>query len=205
MKLYYAPGACSLSAHIVAREAGVPLDLVKVNLDTRRLDDGSDYTKINPRGYVPALALDDGLLLTEATVIVQFLADQNPASGLMPVAGTRERYQVQQWLAFTATELHKMFSPWLWHKETAAETVATVKAKLAVRFADLDCHLAKHQYLTGERFTAADAYAFTIVNWVNFVAMDLNAYPSLAAYMSRIAERPSVRAALAAEGLAKAA
>src|SRR5205814_672950 len=125
MKLYYAPGACSLSAHIVAREAGVPLDLVKVNLDTRRLDDGSDYTKINPRGYVPALALDDGPLLTEATVIVQFLADQNPASGLMPVAGTRERYKVQQWLAFIATELHKMFSPWLWHKETAAETVAT--------------------------------------------------------------------------------
>src|SRR5262245_18271510 len=119
MKLYYAPGACSLSAQIVAREASVPIDLVKVNLVTHRLEDGSDYTNVNPRDYVLALAMDDGTLLTEVSVIVQFLADRKPGSGLMPPQGTNERYRVQQWLAFVATVLHKVFSSWLWHKETA--------------------------------------------------------------------------------------
>jgi glutathione S-transferase len=189
----------------VAREAGISLELVKVNLVSHRLDDGSDYLKINPRGYVPALVLDDGSLMTEASVIVQFLADLNPASGLMPAAGSTERYQVQQWLAFISTELHKMFSPWLWHTETADHTIAAVKAKLGTRFAEIDRHLAGRQYLSGDRFTAADAYAFTIINWVNFLAMDLKAYPDLAAYMGRIANRPNARHALAAEGLARAA
>jgi len=204
MKLYYAPGACSLSTHIVAREAGLALDLLKVDLLTHTLADGSDYRAINPRGYVPLLELDDGSRHSEAGALAQYLGDLSGNAALLPKAGTRERFEVVQWITFVGTELHKVFSPWLWHKETADSTVKTAKDKLAARFAELDGHLSSRAYLTGENFTVADAYAFTIVNWCNFVGISLKPYPALAAYLERVAARPKVREALVAEGLVKA-
>jgi len=201
MKLYYSPGACSLAPHIVAREAGIPLDLEKVDLGAHKLADGSNYYDVNPRGYVPAIRVRaDEPVLTEANVVVQFLADQKPDSNLMPKAGTPERYRAQQWLAFVATELHKNFS-WLWHKETAAETKTAVKDKLNKRFAELDGHFKSNDYLLGKTFSAADAYAFTIINWVNFLGMNLKGFPNLQAFMDRVAARPKVQEALKAEGL----
>jgi glutathione S-transferase len=201
MKLYYSPGACSLAPHIVAKEAGIALDLEKVDLAAHKLADGSDYYDVNPRGYVPAIRVKaDEPVLTEANVVVQFLADQKPEAGLMPKAGTPERYRAQQWLAFVATELHKNFS-WLWHKDTPAETKTAVKDKLNKRFAELDAHLKGNDYLLGKSFSAADAYAFTIINWVNFLGMNLKSFPNLQAFMDRVAARPKVREALKAEGL----
>lgn len=205
MKLYFSPAACSLAVHIVAREAGIPVELVQVDLVTHRLADGSDYHAVNPRGYVPALQLDDGTLLTEVAALVQYLADQKPQARLAPAAGTMERVQLQQWLTFVSSELHKVFSPWLWHKETAESTRRSVKEKIALRFAELDRLLATQPYLTGLRFTVADAYAFAIVNWSHFTGISLKPYPSLAAYQDRIAARPAVIAALQAEGLLKQA
>jgi glutathione S-transferase len=204
MKLYYSPGACSLAPHIVASEAGVPLELEKVDLGSHKLADGSNYYDVNPRGYVPAVQIKAGEpVLTEANVVVQYIADQKPEAGLMPKLGTPERYRAQQWLAFIATELHKNFS-WLWYKDTPAETKTAVKEKLDKRFAELDAHLKGNQYLLGKDFSAADAYAFTIVNWVNFLGMSLNSFPNLKAYMDRVAARPKVQAALKAEGLVPA-
>lgn len=204
MKLYYSPGACSLAPHIVASEAGIPLELEKVDLGSHKLADGSNYYDVNPRGYVPAVRINAGEpVLTEANVVVQYIADQKPEAGLMPKAGTPERYRAQQWLAFIATELHKNFS-WLWYKDTPAETKTAVKEKLDKRFAELDAHLKGNAYLLGKDFSAADAYAFTIVNWVNFLGMNLNSFPNLKAYMDRVAARPKVQAALKAEGLVAA-
>jgi glutathione S-transferase len=200
MKLYYTPGACSLAPHIVAREAGVPIELVKVDIFKHKLEDGGDYLARNPRGYVPLLELDDGERVTESAVIVQHLAEVGRGDGLLPPAGSRERLRVLQWLNFVATELHKTFS-WLWAKDTAESTKEAVKAKLALRFGELDRQLGKGPYLTGERFTVADAYAFTIVNWSNFLSIDLKPYPNLLAFMDRVAARPRVRDALLAEGL----
>jgi glutathione S-transferase len=205
MKLYYAPAACSLAVHIVAREAGVAVDLVKVNLATHRLDDGTDYYSINPRGYVPALQLDDGTLLTEVAALVQYVGDLAPASGLVPPAGTMARVHVQEWLAFVSSELHKVFSPWLWHKETAESTRQEAKARLALRFAELDRLLARQDYLLGAAFTVADAYAFAILNWSRLLAVSLQPYPALRAYLARVAARPKVIEALGAEGLLKKA
>jgi glutathione S-transferase len=205
MKLYYAPGACSLAPHIVAREAGLQLDLIKVDLMRHKLEDGSDYKAVNPRGYVPLLQLEDGERLTEAAVLVQFLAERGRNPDLLPPAGTRDRLRVQQWLNFIATELHKTFSPWLWHKETAESTKEAARAKLATRFAELDGVLEKQPYLTSERFTVADAYAFVIVNWSNFLGLDLRPYPNLSMFLDRVAARPAVREALSAEGLLKKA
>jgi glutathione S-transferase len=201
MKLYYSPGACSLAPHIVSREAGLAIDLVKVDLMTHKTETGADYFAINPRGYVPALEID-GELHTEVAALVQYLAEQAPGSTLLPPAGTMERFRVQQWLAFVSSELHKTFSPWLWHKETAESTRAAVKDKLAARFAELDRHFASHDYLAGD-FSVADAYCFTIVNWANFLSLSLKPYPQLQAYLTRVASRPRVRDALAAEGLAR--
>lgn len=202
MKLYYSPGACSLAPHIVAREAGVEIELVKVDiLGDHRTEDGRGYRAVNPHGYVPALEFDDGSVHTEASVLVQYLAEQSPASGLLPASGTGERLRVQEWLNFVATELHKTFSPWLWHGETAASTKEAARKTLATRFAALDTVLAEQPYLTGRTFTVADAYAFTIVNWSNFLAIDLAPFPNLSAFMARVAARPKVREALRAEGL----
>jgi glutathione S-transferase len=201
MKLYYSPGACSLAPHIVAREAGVTLDLEKVDLAAHKLADGSNYYDVNPRGYVPAIRVKaDEPVLTEANVLVQFLADQKPEAGLMPKAGSPERYRAQQWLAFVATELHKNFS-WLWYKDTPAETKAKVKEKLNSRFAELDKHLAGNDYLLGKSFSAPDAYAFTIINWVKFLGLNIKEFPNLQAFMSRVAARPKVQETLKAEGL----
>jgi len=201
MKLYYSPGACSLAPHIVAKEAGIALDLEKVDLAAHKLADGSDYYDVNPRGYVPAIRIKaDEPVLTEANVLVQFLADQKPEAGLMPKAGTPERYRAQQWLAFVATELHKNFS-WLWYKDTPAETKTAVKDKLNKRFAELDKHLAGNDYLLGKSFSAPDAYAFTIINWVNFLGMNIKDFPNLQAFMNRVAARPKVQETLKAEGL----
>lgn len=201
MKLYYTPGACSLAPHIVAREAGVPIELVRVDLATHRLADGGDYLRINPRGYVPLLELENGERLTEAAVLVQFLAEQGNAPDLLLPAGTIERVRVLAWLNFVATELHKVFSPWLWHKDTAESTRVACHAKLASRFAELDHHLAGRSWLSGQHFTVADAYAFAILNWCHFLAVDLTPYPSLVAYLDRVAARPHVQEALRAEGL----
>ena len=205
MKLYYSPAACSLAAHIVAREAAIPVELIKVDLGSHKLDDGTDFYTINPRGYVPALRLDDGTLLTEVAAIVQYLGDLAPASGIVPPAGTMDRVHLQEWLTYVSSELHKAFSPWLWHKETAESTQQAVRERLAVRFAEMDRLLAKQPFLLGDRFSAADAYAFAIVNWSHFLMVSLKPYPALAAYLERIAARPQVVAAMQAEGLLKKA
>lgn len=200
MKLYHSPGACSLAVHIALREAGLTFDLHKVNLATHRLADGSEYHAINPRGYVPLLELDDGSRHTEAAALLQYIGDLDPSRRLLPASGL-ERLAVTQALAFVATELHKVFSPWLWHADTAESTKQAVRDKLALRFAELDRHFATHQWLALDHFTVADAYAFTIVNWANFLHIDLKPTPNLRAYLERVAARPAVQAALAAEGL----
>jgi glutathione S-transferase len=204
MKLYYSPDACSLAPHIVAREAGLPLDLVKVDLRAHKTETGEDYFTINPRGYVPALEID-GELHTEVAALVQYLADQAPHANLLPPAGSKERFKVQQWLAFVASELHKTFSPWLFDPAAAESTKQATRSKLGVRFGELDTLLADRPYLTGDTFTVADAYAFTIVNWSNFLKIDIKPYPSLSAFMARVAARPKVREALEAERLVTAA
>jgi glutathione S-transferase len=202
MKLYFAPGACSLAVHIALREAGVDFDLAKVDLATHRLADGSDYRQISPRGYVPLLQFDDGSRHTEAAALLQYVADQDPSLGLIGAVGSPRRLEVVEWLTFVSTEMHKVFSPWLWHKETAESTRAAVKEKLADRFAELDRHFADHDFLTGA-FSVADAYAFTILNWTNFLGLSLKPYPNLQAYLARVAARPQVQQALRAEGLQK--
>jgi glutathione S-transferase len=202
MKLYYTPGACSLSPHIVASEAGLAVDLVKVDLAEHKTESGEDYTTVNPKGYVPALRLDDGSVLTEGPAIVQYLADQKPGSGLIPAAGTIDRYRVQEWLNFIGTELHKNFSP-LFNKASSDDVKNTAKTNINKRLAYLNDQLASRQYLMGGNFTVADAYAFTIVNWTNFVGIDLKPYPNLGAYMGRVAARPKVHETRKAEGLVK--
>jgi glutathione S-transferase len=202
MKLYFAPGACSLAVHIALREAGVSFDLAKVDLNTHRLVDGSDYRQISPRGYVPLLQFDDGSRHTEVAALLQHVADLEPTHSLIGAPGSARRLEVITWLAFVASELHKVFSPWLWHKETADSTRAAVKAKLADRFTELDRHFATHDHLAGT-FSVADAYAFTIVNWANFLALPLTPYPHLQAYLARVAARPHMQQALQAEGLKK--
>jgi len=202
MKLYYSPGACSLSPHIVANEAGLAIDLEKVNLAEHKTESGQDYMAVNPKGYVPALRLDDGSVLTEGPAIVQYLADQKPASGLAPAAGTIDRYRLQEWLNFIGTELHKSFSP-LFNKASSDDVKNTAKTSINKRLGYLNDQLASRQYLMGGNFTVADAYAFTIVNWTNFVGIDLKPYPNVGAYMGRVAARPKVRETLKAEGLVK--
>ena len=195
MKLYYSPAYCSLAVHIALREAGIPFEAFRVDTADPRFRD------VNPRGYVPVLELDDGSRHTEAAALLQFVGDLAPATGLMPAAGSRERFHAIQWLTFVSSELHKAFSPWLFHKETADATRQAVKERIAARFADLDAHLASRQWLAGDAFTVADAYAFTIVNWTPMVGMSLAPHASLSAYMDRVRARPQVRAALDAEGL----
>ncbi len=204
MKLYYAPGACSLAPHIVAREAGLRLDLEKVDLGSGKTESGAAFAAINPKGYVPALALDNGEVLTEASALLQYLADQAAGAGLVPQAGTPERYRLLEWLGFISTEIHKGFGP-LWNPQTPDAAKAIAKANLAKRFTYLDGRLARGPYLLGERFTAADAYLFTVVNWTNIHGIDLKPYPNLQAYIERVGARPKVREALLAEGLLKEA
>lgn len=203
MKLYYAPGVCSLAPHIVAREAGIEIELIKVDIRAhpQSTADGGDYSQVNPKGSVPALEIQPGVLLTEGAVLVQYLADRAPESGLAPAAGTLERYRLQEWLNFIATELHKMFSPWLFHPEYGTEPMKIAREKIAARFSLLDEHLDGPDFLMGAEFTAADAYCFAVVRWSKLHNISLDAYPNLRAYMERVAARPAVAEAMAAEGL----
>ncbi len=202
MKLYYSPGACSLSPHIVAREAGLDVELVKTDLKTKHTADGGDFTAVNGKGYVPTLQLDNGQVLTEGPVIVQYLADQKPESGLVPAAGTMERYRVQEWLNFITSEIHKSFSP-LFSPASSADSKEAAKANLAKRFEFVARHLEGKNYLMGEKFTAPDAYLFTVANWGQWVGVDIGQWPNLKAHHARVAARPKVQEALKAEGLAR--
>jgi len=202
MKLYYSPGACSLSPHITMREAGVPVELKKVDLPSKKLEDGGDYFQINPKGYVPAVELPSGEILTEGPAIVQYIADQNADSRLAPKAGTIERTRLHEWLNFITTELHKNFTP-LFNKTASADWKAAATANIEKRFAYVEKQLGTKSYLFGEQFTVADGYLFTVINWTKFVGIDLQKWPLLAAYHVRVASRPKVQEALKAEGLLK--
>jgi glutathione S-transferase len=204
MKLYYSPGACSLAPHIVAREAGLSLDLEKIDLANRTTASGRSYLEVNPKGYVPALQVQDGTVMTEVSALIQYLADQAPQTGLIPAAGTPERYKVLEWIGFIATEIHKGFGP-LWNPTTPDAVKQATKERLFQRFAYVDQQLDGRSNLTGERLTVADAYLFVVVNWTNFHGLSLGDYPNLAAFMERVAARPKVQDALQAEGLLKAA
>lgn len=205
MKLYYAPNTCSLSPHIVAAEAGLALDLEQVDLGSHRTATGADYRAVNPLGYVPALQLDDGQVLTEGAAIVQYLADRAPGAGLAPPPGSVERARLQEWLSFVGTELHKAFSPWLFHAEVGAQAQAYARARIAARLAYVERRLAAAPYLMGEAFTAADAYCFTVVGWSAFAGIDLAPFPRLQRYLERIAARPKVREAMRLQGLLETA
>ena len=204
MKLYYSPGACSLGPHIALREAGLPVELAKVDLKAKRLEDGSDYKAVNPKGYVPALTIEDGSLLCESAAILQYVADKAPSGRLRPERDTPAYYTYLEWLTFVSSEIHKGFGP-LFNPATPAETRAATIAKLNERFALLDKHLAGRPYLNGDSFTAADAYLFTVTNWAGLHKLDLTAYPNLVAYRARVGARPAVQEAMGAEGLLKAA
>ena len=198
MKLYYSPSACSLSPHIALREAGLDFELVRVDLSTHKLPDGRDFTQINPNGYVPGLELDNGTFLTEGTAIVQYIADLKPESGLAAKAGTLERYQLQEWLGFINSEIHKGFGP-LFNPSTPDEYKTIARKNLATRLAYVAEHLAKNDFLTGKQFTVADGYLFTVLNWGPWTGVDVTQWPSLVAFQGRVSSRPSVRAAQAAE------
>lgn len=202
MKLYYSPGACSLSPHIVLREAELPFTLEKVNLDKKTMASGGDYFQVNPHGYVPALELDDGEILTEGPAIIQFLADQVPAKDLAPPAGTRERVRLQEWLNFISTELHKGFGL-LFVANLPEEAKTIVKERLAKRLDVTAAKLVGKSFVMGESFTVADAYLFVVLSWGAYVGVDVARWPALKAFSERIGARPAVRAALVAEGLIK--
>ncbi len=203
MKLFYMPGACSLAPHIALREAGLPFDLEVVDR-SKKTGSGADYWTINPKGAVPAVKLDDGQVLTEAGVIQQYIADKVPAKKLAPAAGTPERYRLQEWLNYIASELHKGIGQ-LFNPAMPDDYKEAVKKGLAARqFAYLEKALAGRDYLLGD-FTIADGYAFTVLNWTKLHKMDLTAFPNVVAYMQRVAARPAVQAAMSAEGLLKAA
>ena len=199
MKLYYATGACSLAVHIALREAALPFELVKVDLASHTTADGRDFYRIAPRGYVPLLELDDGSRFSEASALMQYVADLQPGRPLIGEPGTIRRLSVCQWLAFISTELHKTCSP-LWRPDTPEATRSSAIARLNKAFAELDQLLGQQQWLTGE-FSVADGYAFTVVGWAKTLKLPLDSYPQLQAYLARMAARPAVRAALQAEGL----
>jgi glutathione S-transferase len=200
MKLYFAPGACSLSPHIVMREAGLDFELEQVNNQEKKTKSGKDFWTINPKGQVPVLELDNGEKLTEGPIVVQYLADQKPGSGLLPATGSMERYRVQEWLNFITSELHKSFGP-IFRPTTPEEFKKISKENLGKRFDYLDKHLGSRQYLMGDKFTVADAYLFTVLRWTARIEMDLAKWPNLKAYFDRVAARPKVQEAMQAEGL----
>ena len=200
MKLYYSPGACSLSPHIVAREVGIPIQLQKVNTKDKSMEGGGDFWQVNPRGYVPVLELDNGERLAEGPAIVQYLADQKPEANLAPKAGSLERYRLQEWLNFITAELHKQFSP-LFKPNTPEDYKPIAKQNIATRFDWLDQQLAGKDYLTGKQFSVADAYLFVMLNWTKPTQIDLAKWPNLVAFQKRVAARPKVKEAMQAEGL----
>jgi len=202
MKLYFAPGACSMAPHIALRETGATFDLEKVDLAQHKTASGEDYTKINPKGYVPALKLDDGGVLTEVGTVLQYIADRKPDSGLAPAMGTMERYRLMEWLNFISSEIHKAFGPF-WKPDTPEATKQSAKAQLARRFDYVESRLGERPWLMGDRFTVADIYLFVVVNWTNFHNIDISKSSKLKDFMSRVAARPKVQEAMKAEGLVK--
>ena len=198
MKLYYSPGACSLSPNIVAREAGIPLELVKVDTKAKTFGAGGDFLQVNPKGYVPALEISPGEVLTEGPAIVQYLADQKPGSGLAAPNGTLERYRQQEMLGYINSEIHKSYSP-LFYPDTPQQTKDDRHAYLKKRYALLDRQLAGRDFLFGDRFSVADAYLFTVTNWAGYVKLDLAEFANIAAFQKRVAARPAVQAAMSAE------
>lgn len=204
MKLYYIPGVCSLAPHIIAREAGIPLQLEKVDTKAGRTATGRDYSEITAKNYVPALEIAEGEVLTEGPAIQQYLADLKPESGLAPANGTLARYRLQETLGYINSELHKPYGP-LFNPDTSEAVRAERKAYLLKRYPVVEAQLERGPYLFGEQFTVADAYLFVVTNWARGVDLDLSAFPSLLAFQKRVAARPAVQAAMAAEGLIKAA
>ncbi len=202
MKLFYSPGACSLSPHIVAREAGVDVELEKVDTKTHTFNGGSDYYKVNPKGYVPALEIKAGDILTEGPAIVQYLGDQKPQSGVVPPAGSAQRYRLQEMLGYINSEIHKSYSP-LFNKATPEETANERREYLKKRYAYLEGVLATKQYLVDNKFSAADAYLYTVTRWAPFVKVDLTGFPNLKEFQARVEARPAVQQALKEEGLLK--
>ena len=200
MKLYYSPGACSFSPHIALHEAGLPFEAVLVNTKSHKLQDGTDYYTINPKGYVPLLELDDGTRLAEGPAIVQWIADQVPEKELAPRAGTMERYRLQEWLTFIGTEIHKQFSP-LFNPAMPDEAKALFRQKVLDRLAYVDRQLAERDYLLGSRFSVADGYLYTVTRWTAPLKLDISGLANLGAFMARMAARPAVQQALKAEGL----
>lgn len=199
MKLYYSPGACSLSPHIVLREAGLAFEPVLASTKSHKLQDGTDYYSINPLGYVPMLELDDGTRLREGPAIVQYIADQAPAKNLAPANGTLPRYRLQEWLNYISTEIHKSFSP-LFNPNMPDEGKKIYRDRLANRFDFVNRELEGRQYLMGDHFTVADAYLFTVTRWTRPMGIDISAWPNLVAHHERVAARPAVQEALQAEG-----
>lgn len=200
MKLFFSSGACSLSPHIALLEAGLPFELQKVDTKSHKTAEGADFYAVNAKGYVPVLQLNDGQHLTEGPAIVQYIADQKPESKLAPAAGSLERYRLQEWLNFITSEIHKGFSP-LFSADTPAEYKEIAKKKLATRFDWTSAQLKGKKYLMGDTFTVADGYLFTVINWGQWVGIDLAAWPVLKDYHARVGARPKVREALKAEGL----
>ncbi|HEU4779546.1 MAG TPA: glutathione transferase GstA [Steroidobacteraceae bacterium] len=204
MQLYFSPGACSLASHITALEAGLPVELKRADTKTKKLEDGSDYFAINSKGAVPALKLDSGQILTEGVAIMQYLADQKPESNLAPKNGTIERYRVQEWLNYITSEVHKSFSP-LWTPSNDQAVKDYALTNLKKKFDWLNTQLAGKKYLMGDSFTVADAYLFTVVNWTTPLGIDLAPWAALKEFQARVAARPHVQEAMAAEGLIKKA
>ena len=202
MKLYFSPGACSFSPHLALREAGIDFELVKVDLKSHTLvSDGSDFRRISPKGYVPVLELDNGKRLSEGPAIVQYIADLKPDAGLAPKAGSFERYQLQEWLGFINSEIHKNFSP-LFNPNTSEEAKANTRQNLGNRLTYVSEQLGTNDFLMGSQFTVADGYLFTVLNWSQWTGIDLSQWPTLVAFQERIGKRPSVQEARAAEAAA---
>ena len=202
MKLYYFSGACSLASNIALREAGVKFELIKVDRRTRKAADGLDFNEVNPKGYVPALALDNGEVLTENVAVLQYIADRNPAAKLAPPFGTMERYRLVEWLAFINSEIHKSFTP-LFRDDAAEDVKQYARKVLASRLDYLNRTIGNRPFLMGEQFTVADAYLFTVLGWARHLNIDLGQWPQLARYVERVGARPQVIEALKSEGLVK--
>jgi glutathione S-transferase len=204
MKLYYTPGACSLSPHIALLEAGLPYDLVKVDLRAKKLENGDDFLKVNPKGQVPVLALDSGELVTEGPVIIQMIADRAAEKNLAPARDSTDRYKLLEWLNFITTELHKSFGP-MFSPVLADEAKAFFKDRVMGKFKYVESQIAGRDYLMGSQFTVADGYLFTMLSWADRLKFDLSEMPNLLAYKARVGARPKVQEALTKEGLLKAA
>ena len=198
MKLYFSPGACSLASSIAFHEAGVPVELVRVDTSVHKLKDGSDYYKLSPRGYVPALQLDSGEIFTEGAALLQYIGDLAPASHLIPKQGSVDRLRANSWLTFISSEIHKGYSP-LFNPGLKDDAKAVLRAKLEKRLAELDPHFATNLYLMGDTFTVADAYLYTVISWSKGVGIDLSKWQHLADYRQRVADRPKVKEAVQAE------